>query len=258
MKAEFQKQALVVIPTYNEVENITEMVKCICSLTTSHAIDILVVDSNSPDGTGDRLEQMKKIIPRLHVLHQPRKMGLGCAYLEAFRYVQQRLPHRYDLVITMDADFSHHPRYIQTMFNKVLQCDLVVGSRYIEGGKLCNWPTSRKWLSRFANSYAKNLTGIPLNDLTSGFHCFRLPVLMQVLQHEISAEGYAFLIELKYCAVLEGFKILEIPIEFADRTKGSSKISKRVILESAIVVLKIFFQRLYSSNRRHGYLPSRE
>lgn len=242
-------KALVVIPTYNEAENIVEMVQAIRALTTSHTIDILVVDSNSPDGTGKRLEEMKAQVPGLNVFHQPRKLGLGRAYLDGFRHIFEQWPGCYDAVLTMDADFSHNPRYLPVVLGKLEQCDLVVGSRYIEGGRLENWPQRRKWLSRFANGYAKTLAGVNLNDLTSGFHCFRIAALEKVLQHKISAEGYAFLIELKVFADAEGFRIEEVPIVFADRTKGDSKISKKVIFESAIVCWKIFFQRLFGGLR---------
>ncbi len=239
------KTALVVIPTYNEAENIAEILEAIRSVPTKAAIEVLVVDSNSPDGTGQKLEKMKENFPGLLVLHQPRKMGLGRAYLDGFQFFREKFPGRYDAVITMDADFSHHPRYLSQMLEGLEQSDLVVGSRYVDGGRLENWPAGRKLLSRFANAYGKALTGVGLNDLTSGFHCFRTAVLLRVLQENIKAEGYAFLIELKYRTASNGFKIQEIPIVFADRTKGDSKISKKVILESALAVLRILVQRLF-------------
>ncbi len=238
------QKSLVVIPTYNEADNIVELLAAIRDIDPKHQIEILVVDSNSPDGTGERLEKIKGNFPGLHVLHQPRKMGLGRAYLDGFRYWQEHFENAYGAIITMDADFSHHPKYLPLMLEELEHADLVVGSRYVAGGHLENWPKRRKWLSRFANAYAKTLTGVALNDLTSGFHCFRSPALKQILARKITAEGYAFLIELKFRAVSDGFKIQEIPIVFADRTKGDSKISKKVILESCLVVLKIFFQRL--------------
>ncbi len=241
------KKALIVIPTYNELENITEMVNAIGAVKASHDLEVLVVDSNSPDGTGERLEEMAKAVPFLRVLHQPRKMGLGCAYLDGFRHAREQWPGRYNAVLTMDADFSHHPRYLPAMLEKLEQSDVVLGSRYIPGGRLENWPTRRKWLSRFANAYAAMLTGARAHDLTSGFHCFKTPVLEKILTHKISAEGYAFLIELKVYAIQEGFSIAEVPIVFADRTKGASKISKNVIAESAMVVAGIFLKRIWAA-----------
>lgn len=238
------KNALVIIPTYNEAENITEMITAIRNLQTNFRIGILVVDSNSPDGTGKRLEELKKDISSLQVLHQPRKMGLGFAYLDGFQYFQKNLLDQYQAVVTMDADFSHNPKYLPLLLEQLDRFDVVVGSRYVTGGGLDKWSQKRIWLSRFANAYAKFLTGIRLNDLTSGFHCFRSHALQQILRHKISAEGYAFLIELKFRATLEGFRISEIPVVVADRTKGQSKISKRVILESMIIPWKMFYQRL--------------
>ncbi len=238
------KKALAIIPTYNEADNIFELLATIGSVPTRHRIDVLVVDSNSPDGTGAQLEARKAEFPGLKVLHQPGKMGLGKAYLDGFDFLFKECADSYDAVITMDADFSHHPRYVPAMLDALETADVAVGSRYVPGGRLENWPQSRKWLSRYGNLYARVLTGIPLNDLTSGFHCFRIAALRQVLSHEIHAEGYAFLIELKFRASSDGLKLKEIPIIFADRTKGDSKISKSVIAEASWVGWRIFFQRL--------------
>ncbi len=243
-----KKNALIVIPTYNERENIEELVGAVNSLSRPFSVDILVVDSNSPDGTGALLEKMKSRIPNLFVYHQPKKMGLGRAYLDGFRHVAS-LPNSYDALITMDADFSHNPRYVPMMLEKLNGHDLVVGSRYAAGGGLENWPRQRKWLSEFANNYARFLSGVPLHDLTSGFHCFKTEALKTVLKHKISSDGYAFLIELKFLAMREGFKIFEIPIIFGGRTKGASKISKRVILESALIPWKCLWDRLWPLRR---------
>ncbi len=242
------KKALIVIPTYNEKENIREMIPMIRQVQApGWEIEILVVDSNSPDGTGTLLESMKVSTPGLHVCHQTHKMGLGRAYLDGFRYLEDRLGGRYEAVFTMDADFSHHPRYLPAMLDKLEECDLVVGSRYIAGGRLENWPWDRKVLSRFANFYAKTLTGVPVHDLTAGFHCFRRTTLRKVLKLQhlfIDSEGYAFLIELKFLTTYLGYRVGEVPIIFADRTQGQSKISERVILESSLIPWKCLGNRI--------------
>ena len=243
------KKALIVIPTYNERENIQEMIPMIMAVQVPQwQIEVLVVDSNSPDGTGKILEDMKLRQPRLHVCHQSTKLGLGKAYLDGFRYFEEKLGGAdFDAIFTMDADFSHHPRYLPAMLEKLEGCDLVVGSRYIAGGRLENWPWDRKALSRFANFYAKTLTGVPVHDLTAGFHCFRREVLRKVLKLQnlfIDAEGYAFLIELKFLTTYLGYKVGEVPIIFADRTKGTSKISERVIFESALIPWKCLGNRI--------------
>ncbi|MBP9864911.1 MAG: polyprenol monophosphomannose synthase [Candidatus Omnitrophica bacterium] len=243
------KKALVVIPTFNERDNVQEMIPMIMAVQVPRwQIEVLVVDSNSPDGTGRILEDMKLQETRLHVCHQSKKLGLGKAYLDGFRYLEERLNGaQFDAVFTMDADFSHHPRYLAAMLEKLEKCDLVVGSRYIVGGSLENWPWDRKVLSRFANFYAKTLTGVPIHDLTAGFHCFRRETLRNVLKLQhlfIDAEGYAFLIELKFLTVYLGYKVGEVPIIFADRTKGVSKISERVIFESSLIPWKCLMTRI--------------
>lgn len=242
------RRALIVIPTYNEKDNIVEMIQTIKGVDVpGYLIEILVVDSNSPDGTGAILDDLRKTVSNLHVYHQPKKLGLGRAYLDGFKYIETDLKlGDTDAVITMDADFSHHPRYLPAMLAGLEHHQLVVGSRYVPGGRLENWPTNRKILSRFANFYAQVLTGVTFRDLTAGFHCFRYGALKRVLRYKgvIKADGYAFLIELKYFAVYEGFKVTEVPIVFSDRTKGQSKISERVILESALIPWKCLFTNL--------------
>lgn len=247
-----RKKALIVIPTYNEYHNIGRLRDGIQALNTPYRIDILVVDSNSPDGTGRLVEEMKARYSNLYVCHQPKKLGLGKAYLDGFRYMKEQLPTPYDVIITMDADFSHHPRYLPAMLEMLDNYDLVVGSRYVRGGGFENWPKRRILLSRFANLYAKMLTGVPLHDLTSGFHCFRRETLRHVLRYNIlmKAEGYAFLIEIKFLAFQEGFRIGEIPIIFCDRTVGASKISKSVIFESALIPWKCLVERGWKAYRR--------
>lgn len=235
------KRALIIVPTYNERENIEELLHEINSLESSYAIDVLVVDSNSPDGTGDFLEEKKKEISNLLVYHQEKKMGLGKAYCEGFEYIVNNHADTYDAFVKMDADFSHHPRYIPIMLNELENFDMVVGSRYIPGGELKNWSKRRKWLSRYGNLYAKLITRIPVSDLTGGFHCFNLNFLKTIVGSKIRSEGYAFQIELNSLAYRNKLRVKEIPIIFADRTKGASKISRSVILEGILMPWKILF-----------------
>lgn len=213
------------------------MVRQMC---VSTKLDILVVDSASPDGTGKAVQALQSTMPNIFLVEQKAKLGLGNAYLEGMQWVLSR---DYEAMIMMDADFSHHPRYLDTLLEQIKTHDLVVGSRYVPQGGVANWPVYRLFLSRFANWYAKTLMGLPFTDLTSGFHCFRVPLLRKVLRYNIHTEGYAFLVELKSLAVLQGAKIKEIPIIFGNRTQGDSKISKRVILESMIFVMKRSLQR---------------
>jgi len=253
------KKALVVIPTYNERENVQEIIDGIQAQKTPWVIHVLVVDSNSPDGTGALLDELSRVKTGLWVYHQSAKLGLGRAYLDGFEYMAKNMPETYDAVVTMDADFSHHPRYLPQMLDKLDQFDLVVGSRYVAGGRLENWPRHRKWVSRAANFYATTLTGVPLKDLTAGFHCFRREALRRVLKFKtmIAAEGYAFLIELKFLSFKEGFRIAEIPIVFSDRTKGASKISKRVIFESALIPWKCLYDRfIYTVRAKRSRKPA--
>lgn len=231
---------IVVIPTYNERENIQELIPMIRREVTHTDLDILVVDSASPDRTADAVLEIIKQDPRVFLLKQHAKLGLGTAYQEGMKWVLER---GYERILTMDADFSHHPRYIEPFLRESEAKELVVGSRYVPGGELCNWPWVRKALSRFANWYAGRITGLPFSDLTSGFHCFHAELLRKMIRDPLRAEGYAFLIALKFLAVVNGASYCEVPIVFSDRTKGQSKISKHVILESVFFVWKCFFQR---------------
>lgn len=231
---------IVIIPTYNERENVQDLVTAIRVEKFETPPHILVVDSASPDQTAAAVNGMRQNDPNLFLLSQEAKLGLGKAYLDGMRWALER---GYDCLVTMDADFSHHPKYLHRFFKEIGAYDLVIGSRYIPGGELKNWPESRRMLSRFANWYARMLMGLPFSDLTSGFHCFRTDLLKKILQNRIHTEGYAFLMELKYLALLFGARFCEVPIIFSDRTKGASKISKKVILESALFVLKRIGQR---------------
>ena len=230
---------IVLIPTFNEKGNISELIHL---LREEMGVDlpILVVDSASPDGTAQAVRELQQVDRFLHLLEQPAKLGLGCAYLDGMDWVLKR---DYDCLITMDTDFSHHPRYLPLFLKEIDNADLVIGTRYIPGGELRNWPASRRMLSRFANWYARTLMGLPFSDMTSGFHCFRTLLLKRILRYRIHTEGYAFLMELKFLAIAQGARYREVPIIFSDRTYGDSKISKRVILESMLFVLQRMFYR---------------
>lgn len=236
---------MIIIPTYNERDNIREMITEIYSQSFLNQPDVLVVDSASPDGTAAAVKELCEKNDQVKLINQPQKMGLGKAYLEGMRWgIQQN----YDCIITMDADFSHHPKYLPQMLVAIQDQDMIIGSRYVKGGKLKNWPYRRKLLSAFANWYARTLTGLPFYDLTAGFHCFRTPLLKKILTHSIQTEGYAFLVELKFHAIMEKASFREIPIIFSDRTKGSSKISNRVIMESVRFVLHLARSRSIIKN----------
>lgn len=235
-------KTIIVIPTYNERGNIEELIGTIRTEVSIPKIDILVIDSASPDETAKVVLNMQKTDDALHLITQKAKLGLGKAYIEGMQWA---LRHDYDYLITMDADFSHHPRYINQLLTEIENYDLVVGSRYVQFGELKNWPLSRRFLSRFANWYAKIMTGLPFYDLTSGFQCFRIALLKKILQCRISTDGYAFLTELKFLAVVQKARCKEIPIIFTNRTKGDSKISKRVILESILFVSRLGFQHSF-------------
>ena len=233
-------KAVIVIPTYNESQNIEELVATLRKMVTRTEPDILVIDSASPDKTADLVRKMQPSDSRLFLIEQKAKLGLGKAYLEAMEWV---LGRDYDVMFMMDADFSHHPKYLNTMLEQIETHDLVVGSRYIPQGGVENWPAYRLALSSFANWYAKMLIGLPFADLTSGFHCFRISLLRKILRYNIHTEGYAFMVELKSLAILQGARFKEIPIIFGNRTRGASKMSKRVIWESVFFVIQRSFQR---------------
>lgn len=247
-------KALLVVPTYNEKENIKELLDVIWKETKGSSVEVLVVDSASPDGTGELLDELRKKDPRIHVLHQKKKLGLGRAYIDGFQWAIKR-QEEYQYVFTMDADFSHHPRYLLPMITILNDYDLVIGSRYVKGGGLMNWPLARRFLSAFANFYAKTIIQLPLNDVTAGFHGFRMELLSKVMNRGIRADGYAFLMELKLFSLFDGARVYEYPIIFNDRTVGDSKISKRVILESIFLTwwlgVRHLSRRLFRKKKRN-------
>jgi dolichol-phosphate mannosyltransferase len=229
---------LIIIPTYNEKENLEALVEAIWQL--EQGFKILVVDDNSPDGTGILADELAGRYPdRMFVQHRAGKLGLASAYLEGFRF---GLAQGARYLIEMDADFSHHPSYLPQLLEAAQEADLVLGSRYIAGGGTRNWGWSRKLISAGGNWYARLLLGLPFADLTGGFKCFRREVLESIDLTSIRSVGYAFQVELTYRASQKGFRIREIPIVFEDRQKGRSKMSRKIFLEAALILLKIRFE----------------
>ncbi|MEW6455649.1 MAG: polyprenol monophosphomannose synthase [Acidobacteriota bacterium] len=223
-------KALIIIPTYNEAENIENLIKEIFNLKIQDVeLSVLVVDDNSQDGTSEIVEKLMKENKNIFLIKRERKSGLGSAYIRGFKYALEK---NFDFAFEMDADFSHKPSYIPDFLNEIKNNDLVLGSRYIEEGGISNWGIIRRFISRVGNIYAKLILGIPVNDLTGGFKCFRSSVLRNLELDRISSDGYCFQIEVNYLCYRKGFKIKEIPIMFQEREKGKSKISKRIIWEA--------------------------
>ena len=236
-------RALIIIPTYNEHDNIVRLVHEIFAQQPrcpEVALNILIVDDNSPDGTSDIVRDLQARedpeFKRIHLLTRPSKMGLGTAYVTGFKY---GLREGFDYIFEMDADFSHDPKEIPSFLSEIEKYDLVLGSRYIPGAHVTNWPKRRLLLSYNANVYARIITGIPVRDATGGFKCFRRNVLEAIDLNDIRSNGYAFQIEMNFRAWRKGFRIKEIPITFADRLAGASKMSKAIVREAVGMVWKL-------------------
>jgi dolichol-phosphate mannosyltransferase len=225
---------LVIIPTYNEVENIEKLIPIV--LGQYPTVDVLVVDDGSPDGTADAVEHMAKGTDRVHLLKRPGKAGLGKAYIEGFRFA---LEHGFDFVFEMDADFSHDPNEIPALLKAMEHSDLAVGSRYIQGVTVIRWPMSRLLLSYFANWYTRFVTRLPLRDTTSGYKCFKRKVLESIDWKQVHSDGYAFQIEVNHKAWKLGFRLAEVPIIFADRAVGQSKMSSGIVSEALWMVWRL-------------------
>ena len=238
------ERALVVIPTYNEAENLPNIVPQV--LAQDPRLEILVVDDNSPDGTGRLADGLAQANPRVHVLHREGKLGLGTAYLAGFRWAIEK---RYDYAFEMDADFSHDPAHLKDFLTAIATADVVLGSRYL-GGRVTvvNWPMGRLVLSYCANIYARWITGLRIWDLTGGFKCFRRHVLEALDLSQVRSNGYAFQIEMSVRAWRKGFKLAEIPIVFVDRLEGQSKMSRAIVREAVWMVprlrLMVWFGRI--------------
>lgn len=237
------QRALIIFPTYNERDNISKIVHAVLPLDPR--VHVLIIDDNSPDGTGDVADRLATEESKVEVMHRSRKEGLGKAYIAGFKWA---IEHEFDFIFEMDADFSHSPEYIRDFLKEIQNNDLVIGSRYISGVNVINWPMSRLLLSYFANVYTRVITGMPLRDGTGGFKCFRREVLEAIDLDKVRASGYAFQIEMSMRAWKKGFRIKEIPIIFTDRVIGESKMSKKIMREAVWMVwalrLKSMFGRL--------------
>lgn len=235
------QRALLIIPTYNERDNIARMIHDVLEqqpAVPEVQLHILVVDDNSPDGTSEVVRELQKTAGHdcVHLLSRAGKMGLGTAYVAGFKY---GLKESFDFIFEMDADFSHDPGEIPNFLREIKNYDLVIGSRYIPGASIANWPKSRLLLSYNANVYARLITGIPVRDATGGYKCFRREVLKAIDLDDIRSNGYAFQIEMNFRAWRKGFRIKEIPIRFADRQEGTSKMSKAIVREAVTMVWKL-------------------
>lgn len=237
------QRALIIFPTYNERDNIEKIVHAVLPLDPR--IHVLIVDDNSPDGTGEVADRLAEELDKVTVLHRPGKAGLGKAYIAGFKWAIER---KFDFVIEMDADFSHSPEYLKDFLREIQNHDLVIGSRYISGVNVINWPMGRLLLSYYANVYTRIITGLPLRDATGGFKCFRREVLEAIDLDEVRSTGYSFQIEMSMRAWKKGFRITEIPIIFYDRVAGQSKMSKKIMREAIWMVwalrLKAIFGKL--------------
>lgn len=227
-------KSIIIIPTYNEKENIGRLIEEIRKLNRN--FHILIIDDNSPDGTGRIADGLAGKHSEVSVIHRRAKLGLGTAYIAGFKYA---LKNNYDLVFTMDADFSHQPKYLIDLLEEAKEYGLVIGSRYIKDGGIQNWPLHRLILSRGANVYVRMVTRLPIFDSTGGFNCYQREVLEKINLDKIISDGYAFQIEMKYRLWKKGFSLKEVPITFIDRTRGTSKISKRIIFQALFLVWKV-------------------
>jgi dolichol-phosphate mannosyltransferase len=225
---------LVIIPTYNERENIETLITRVLGLP--FGLHVLVVDDASPDGTGEFVEEWAKNQPRLHVLRRPGKMGLGSAYRDGFRYALQ---NGAEFIFEMDADFSHDPDSIGAFLEQAEHTDVVLGSRYLNGVTVVNWPLERLILSYLANVYTRWITGMPVKDATGGFKCFRRRALESIRLDKVRSDGYAFQIEISYKCWRRGFRLVEIPILFVDRRAGTSKMNRRIVWEAVWMVWRL-------------------
>ena len=235
------EKILVIIPTYNEKENIRELM--IKLLQVVPDLEILVIDDNSPDGTGGLVSDFQKSEKRVYLLQRPQKLGLGSAYLAGFKWALER---DYQLIFEMDADFSHDPAYIGEFIEAAKTSDLVIGSRYLHGEvRVVNWPLSRLFISQTANWYVRLITGLPIYDCTSGFKCFRREVLEKINLNKIHSEGYSFQVVINFLAHQKGFRIKEIPIIFNDRICGRSKLDRKSVWEMLWLVWLLRLRKIW-------------
>jgi dolichol-phosphate mannosyltransferase len=235
---------LVIVPTYNEIENIELLINKVLSLST--LFDILIIDDNSPDGTADVVKKLQLEHPhRIHLLQRKGKLGLGTAYIAGFKY---GIHHKYDYICEMDADFSHNPEDLVRLHTECEKgYDVAIGSRYINGVTVVNWPIGRVLMSYFASRYVRFITGLPIEDTTAGFKCYSRRLLESIPFEQIKFVGYAFQIQMKFLSWKYGFKLIEVPIIFMDRTRGESKMSMKIFREAIIGVLFMKFKSLFKT-----------
>ena len=226
-------KTVIIIPTYNELDNLRPLVEEI--LKYAPESNILIVDDNSPDGTGTLADEIHSENAQVHVLHRPGKLGLGTAYIAGFKYA---LAHGYDAAFEMDADFSHDPRYLPDFLKAIEHADVVIGSRYIPGGDTPNWSMIRRLISGGGNIFARFMLGLPVHDCTAGFRLYRREALASLDLDTIQSQGYAFQIEMAYRVMQQGYKIEETPIIFMDRRVGKSKMSRKIVIEGFTYVLR--------------------
>ena len=233
----------VCVPTYNEAENVERFVEAVLAEMAAAGIDghVLVADDDSPDGTGRLADDLAAHHPNVHVLHRPRKEGLGPAYRAAFRHA---MAQGAELLVEMDCDFSHDPAALPSLVAAASDADVVIGSRYVPGGRVTDWSLPRRAISRFGCLYAKVVLAVPVEDLTSGFKCFRRAALEEIPLDEVTAAGYGFQIEMTYRALRRGRRVTEVPITFTERTAGTSKMSGRIVLEAATLVPRLRRRRV--------------
>jgi len=244
-------RTLIVVPTYNERENLPPLAQRVLALPAT--VDMLVVDDNSPDGTGKIADQLAAQFPSIHVLHRTEKTGLGRAYIAGFKWALER---GYDLVFELDGDFSHNPDDIPMFLEAAKEADLVLGSRYLNGIRIINWPLSRLILSKSAAKYVQIITGMPFTDPTGGYKCFRRRALQAIDLDEIRSNGYSFQIEMTHKLWRQGMRIVEVPIVFTDRFQGHSKMSGHIVSEALWMVLRLLFQN--KMRRRPTGSPPKE
>jgi len=241
-------KSLVIIPTYNEKENVEKMVRKIFSLP--HDFHLIIIDDGSPDGTGNIVKQLQtEFEGKLHLLERSGKLGLGTAYITGFKWA---IEHKYDFIFEMDCDFSHNPDDLLRLYNACANegADVAIGSRYIKGANVVNWPLGRVIMSYYASVYVRMITGIHIKDTTAGFKCYRRRVLETIELDKIKFIGYAFQIEMKFTAWKHGFKIVEVPIVFTDRTEGTSKMSKGIFQEAVLGVIELRWKSLFRKYKK--------
>ncbi len=239
------QKTVVIVPTYNEKDNLPALAQRVMGLPVP--VDMLVVDDHSPDGTGELADELARKNPRLHVLHRAEKDGLGRAYCAGFHWALER---DYEFIFEMDGDFSHHPDDIPAFLQAAQEADLVLGSRYRDGIRVINWPLKRLVLSLSAAKYVRVITGMPISDPTSGFKCFRRHALLSIDLAAVRSNGYSFQIELTHKIWRQGMKIVEVPIIFTDRFQGTSKMSRKIVLEALLMVWRLLLQNRFRRSPR--------